>query len=518
MADEPSQLPRFQRRTKPYIPGKDDPLIAAAHRRRHDKFTNDLEKLDQRHPGAFGLTMIRPEIGFNRFSFSGLLRGFERTKEFQQFIAHMCSYAKKTGRDGRYRFNSEERYATGSASISDVISRHKNGSNTRDALRTFFTNLAQLDGYQPSWKASHLTMDLMKAELAVVAELPEMGSDQIARVLIGIKSKIKDTADLLYLAQLIDAIARQRDEPLPPTYPFEEDTQSTADAPIRSAFPILENASNSNQIQSSTDVGNVEEGPVATDILANMPVEIQQDIDTAARYEPEHWQMQMMELPANIDLGNVEEGPVATSILANMPVEIQVPQTTDTIMKQQDLLLLQIMSTWPEDEDADKWDDRMDAFLAEICSIEEDLTYPLLEWKHTFERLKPQARISLEVMEQQAPVQLRSLPRETKATDTIKNKKNKKKKIKKEPIKQSRAAPPSKSKEPAKAITRKSSRAAEPIYEVDRILGVKRNRKGDVLGYKVSWKGYDASHNSIVSAADAVGCDRLIREYLARTS
>jgi dGTP triphosphohydrolase len=228
--------------------------------------------------------------------------------------------------------------------------------------------------------------------------------------------------------------------------------------------------------------------------------------------------MQMMELPANIDLGNVEEGPVATSILANMPVEIQVPQTTDTIMKQQDLLLLQIMSTWPEDEDADKWDDRMDAFLAEICSIEEDLTYPLLEWKHTFERLKPQARISLEVMEQQAPVQLRSLPRETKATDTIKNKKNKKKKIKKEPIKQSRAAPPSKSKEPAKAITRKSSRAAEPIYEVDRILGVKRNRKGDVLGYKVSWKGYDASHNSIVSAADAVGCDRLIREYLARTS
>lgn len=173
---------------------------------------------------------------------------------------------------------------------------------------------------------------------------------------------------------------------------------------------------------------------------------------------------------------------------------------------------MQIMSTWPEDEDADKWDDRMEAFLAEICSIKEELSFPLREWKDTFERLKPQARISLDVIEQQASMQRRSLPRETKAAVTNKNKN------KKEPIKQSKTAPSSKSKKLVKASTRKSSRSAEPIYEVERILGVKRNLKGDVLGYKVSWKGFDASHNSFVYAEDATGCDRLIREYLARTS
>lgn len=58
----------------------------------------------------------------------------------------------------------------------------------------------------------------------------------------------------------------------------------------------------------------------------------------------------------------------------------------------------------------------------------------------------------------------------------------------------------------------------EASYEVERILGVKRDRRGDVIAYKVSWKGYDSSHDSFVKVQDAVGCERLIRQFLARSS
>lgn len=111
----------------------------------------------------------------------------------------------------------------------------------------------------------------------------------------------------------------------------------------------------------------------------------------------------------------------------------------------------------------------------------------------------------------------RSLPkRERKATVTHAITKNKK-----AYVKQSKATPVSKvlkQKKSVKATSRMSSKNAEQLYEVDRILGVKRSGNGDVIGYKVSWKGYGKSHDSFVAVADATGCDRLIREFYARTS
>lgn len=222
MADQTKTHRRFQPRTEPYNVQTDAKLIRNSHRRRHDGFRKDLEKMDQNHRGAYGLTIISPELGFNRFNLSGLLSGFENTPVFNQFIADMHTYV--TGREGKHRITSEERYVTSKYGVNEVLGKYKSTSRTKDALRVFLTNLATQDWYQPSWKSSHLTMEVMKAELLVVADLPALVTKDIWTVLVRISSKIKSHSDLLFIVQIIDAISHQRKESLLPVYPFESNS------------------------------------------------------------------------------------------------------------------------------------------------------------------------------------------------------------------------------------------------------------------------------------------------------
>lgn len=399
---EPSLVPRFQRRTEPYDTDRDGKRIRNAHRRRHERFKSELDKMDQNHPGSYGLTIIKPELGYNRYNMSGSLRGFEDTAAFHQFMADMHAYATK--RIARYYFQSSERYATGSDTVSELISRYTSGAHTRDALRKFFTALSKLDGYQPSWKASHLTLDIMKAELVVVAELPLIGSTEIWEVLVQISSKIKDSSDLLYLVQINDAISRQRNEPLPPRYPFEQ--ISAGDTPSN---PVSDNSSVTDASidrRPQTDLEDVRASSHGNGMLANMPVEEPDNMYTADGDQQEHMQIQLMELQqAGMDVEITEGTQNSSGIFANMLVENQQEvntaamqahhSATDTPIDQQDALLTQIMTAWPENEDAEEWDERMEDFLAAIINIENRIhnpvSAPLREWKNSFERLKMQA-------------------------------------------------------------------------------------------------------------------------------
>lgn len=56
----------------------------------------------------------------------------------------------------------------------------------------------------------------------------------------------------------------------------------------------------------------------------------------------------------------------------------------------------------------------------------------------------------------------------------------------------------------------------DPVYEVEEILSVKRNKSGVPTHYHVKWAGYDKSHNSDVVASDLLGCDNLVERFMAK--
>jgi hypothetical protein len=265
---------RFQPRTQPYNIQKDGRLIRNAHRRRHDSFKDALDKMDRNHPSAYGLTIISPELGFNRYNLSGLLTGFEETPFFNQFIADMTTYI--SARTGNHRFTTQDRLTSSNDSVSDLISKYASSSHTRDALRTFFTSLATEEEYEPLWKASHLTLDIMKNELLVVAGLPKLGSDPMWKAVVRTNAKIKSHQDLLYIVQLVDAIARQKNEPLLPKYPFEQD--NTAPPP-----PTHPTAVSITQTPSSTDSNSQTVSTASSDLDIVMGTQDVTHEDTAAQ-------------------------------------------------------------------------------------------------------------------------------------------------------------------------------------------------------------------------------------------
>lgn len=218
MPEQPPQ--RFKPRTEPYDPATQAKLIRNSHCRRDRRLAVELAKMDQVHPGSYGLTFISPEIGFGRVNVSGLLTGFDDTPFFSQLLADMATYVR--AQDGNHRFTTEERLlAIPCTTIRALVDAYRGTSYTRDALRLFLTSLAVQDGYDPLWKASNLTLPVMKAELCAIAVSPNIKSEVIWQVLVRISSRIKRKDDILYVVQLLDAISRQRGEELQPQYPFE---------------------------------------------------------------------------------------------------------------------------------------------------------------------------------------------------------------------------------------------------------------------------------------------------------
>jgi hypothetical protein len=156
---------RFRARQQPYDIAKDGKLIRSAHLRRHTKLKTQLNKIDRYHPGAYGITIINPELGYHKINVTQSLQGFEETAPFQQFLAEMDAYIQRKS-DG-YIFTSEQRHEASSATLSEVFSHNKNGAHTRDALRTLLTSFATHPTYQPEWKSSNLTIKVIVEEFQV---------------------------------------------------------------------------------------------------------------------------------------------------------------------------------------------------------------------------------------------------------------------------------------------------------------------------------------------------------------
>jgi hypothetical protein len=66
---------------------------------------------------------------------------------------------------------------------------------------------------------------------------------------------------------------------------------------------------------------------------------------------------------------------------------------------QQDVLLSQIMGTWPEPEDSNVWNDKMQQYLHAIYQLQSlpgnVVQAPLREWQLLFERLKRESNHSI---------------------------------------------------------------------------------------------------------------------------
>lgn len=181
-----------------------------------------MDKLDQNHPGAYGLSVFNPEVGYLKCTLSNRLAGFERTAAFQQFVADMDAYAHNEEPESeRYRFTSTERNAHAPQTPQEVWASKHQGAHTRDCLRTVFAAIGSMPNYEHTWKANQLTLQRMGEELSALTNLSAASMWKLVFGTSASRHKFQSAADLLLVVRLLDSIAYVQNEPDLPIHPQE---------------------------------------------------------------------------------------------------------------------------------------------------------------------------------------------------------------------------------------------------------------------------------------------------------
>lgn len=210
----------FQKREAPYNVKTERNKIKSAHYRRTNRCGELIQKLDDLHPGSVGLTIIFPEFGRPRIILSEKLFGFDETVVFQQFLADLDSY----GRNGATSTFTTDQRRSMNLSIGELIKSSKtpNKSRTRDCLRKLLVKLAASSKYENTWKSKDLTLNKIELELNQIATIPDFTSFEMWDIAFGDGySDYKTVPDLILIVQILDTIARIRDEPNLPRHALE---------------------------------------------------------------------------------------------------------------------------------------------------------------------------------------------------------------------------------------------------------------------------------------------------------
>lgn len=236
MESTPKPKRHIEAREMPYDPSKDYRLILNAHARRNGKFVGMLQKIDRLHPGAYAMTFVQPEHGYQKANFTQRLSGFENTPAYSQFLSEMDAYAN------RGMISIENRRENVSETAVEILETNRNGKTTRDSLRSFLSTLLQHPQYNPEWKSSALTMDLIKEEIKKLASKQECIMHSLEMwnlVFCGNPNRFKSIADLKLVIRILDALARDRGEPVLPSHPLESSQAISIMEPIESILPNM---------------------------------------------------------------------------------------------------------------------------------------------------------------------------------------------------------------------------------------------------------------------------------------
>lgn len=210
--------PLFAPRERPYDPIQDYRKILNAHSRRDVRLHEMLQKIDRLHPQAYGMTLVQPELGHRRANFTQKLAGFEDTAAYSQFLSEIDAYANRDLMD------TLERRDDSTSSTVEVLESHRNGKTTRDSLRAFLTILAQHPQYTQTWKSSSLNLKTIKDEIKKLSSKQDCvipALEMWNMTMRANSNRFKSVADQKLIIRLLDAIARERMEPLLPSHPME---------------------------------------------------------------------------------------------------------------------------------------------------------------------------------------------------------------------------------------------------------------------------------------------------------
>lgn len=238
----------FERRITPYNVETDVKLIRASHYRRQKRWDREMRVLDTNHPRAYGIAILNPEIGYQRYQLSDRLEGFQDTAAFHQFIASMDAFTSKA----RGLFSTELRYSTNDLTVNELLNRKAAGVNIRSVLRLFLGALKRARIIKLEHQMSKLTLSMLKEEIENLVRLDASSSIACWDVLMTIQKPFKKTDELLFMVQLLDGIARERGESALPKHCYEivaKDSDEDSDEDLNNAH---ENGANLSSSQNST--------------------------------------------------------------------------------------------------------------------------------------------------------------------------------------------------------------------------------------------------------------------------
>lgn len=208
---------RFERRIHPYNEETEAHLIQASHHRRNRRWDREMRVLDINHPNAYAIAICKPESGYSRTHFTDRLEGFHQTAAFQQFLASMDAYVSHP----RNLFTTAMRNSTADMTVSEMLSNRRNGINVRSLLRVYLSVLSRMKAITLKTPLSRLLLEDMNQEIYKWAATKTPSSLLLWDALIEIQRPFKQTADLLFLIQLLDGIARERGDPPLPVHRYE---------------------------------------------------------------------------------------------------------------------------------------------------------------------------------------------------------------------------------------------------------------------------------------------------------
>jgi hypothetical protein len=157
---------RISKRDTPYDKEHERKRIATAHSKRLTSLQKKLGKLDDLHPSAYGISIVKPEFGFWKVAVSGLLEGFEVTQEYRTFLIHLERFATKG--QAATRTLQQPRYPIPTTRFNEIYDT-LSSKTSKEEVRRFLQLLKKNLEYQPSTPLSKLTVPLLLVELNQLA-------------------------------------------------------------------------------------------------------------------------------------------------------------------------------------------------------------------------------------------------------------------------------------------------------------------------------------------------------------